>query len=142
MADKAGGKAAADSGQWPQLRVVYGNALIAGRGYGAPETTEAFTRARESATGDRAALESARERRSTARGVSSVACPLMFFSPGNLQGISQGEPGNFRWDLAAQSQCASFLHAVRESGLRRDRPRRLHWEVSGRGDFHISRRTP
>ena len=31
-----------------QLHVSYGNALIAVRGYGAPETTEAFARARES----------------------------------------------------------------------------------------------
>ena len=30
-----------------QLHVAYGNALIAARGYGAPETTEAFARARE-----------------------------------------------------------------------------------------------
>ena len=36
-----------------QLHVSYGNALIAARGYGAPETTEAFTRARESASGDK-----------------------------------------------------------------------------------------
>ena len=35
-----------------QLHVAYGNALIAARGYGAPETTEAFARARESASGD------------------------------------------------------------------------------------------
>jgi class 3 adenylate cyclase/predicted ATPase len=57
MADKAGGKAAADSGQWPQLRVAYGNALIAARGYGAPETTEAFSKARESAVGEQGARE-------------------------------------------------------------------------------------
>ena len=36
-----------------QLHVTYGNALIAARGLGAPETTEAFARARESAVGDR-----------------------------------------------------------------------------------------
>ena len=36
-----------------QLRVAYGNALIATRGAGARETTEAFTRARESASGYR-----------------------------------------------------------------------------------------
>ena len=36
-----------------QLHVSYGNALIAARGYGAPETTEAFAKARESASGDR-----------------------------------------------------------------------------------------
>jgi predicted ATPase len=36
-----------------QLQVAYGNALIAARGYGAPETTEAFGRARESASGDK-----------------------------------------------------------------------------------------
>jgi predicted ATPase len=35
------------------LRVAYGNALIATRGAGARETTEAFTHARESASGDR-----------------------------------------------------------------------------------------
>ena len=35
-----------------QLHVAYGNALIAARGYGAPETAEAFARARESASGD------------------------------------------------------------------------------------------
>ena len=36
-----------------QLHVSYGNALIAARGYGAPETTEAFARARESTAGDK-----------------------------------------------------------------------------------------
>ena len=36
-----------------QLHVAYGNALIAARGYGAPETTEAFARARESTAGDK-----------------------------------------------------------------------------------------
>ena len=41
MADKAGGV----SGQGEKLHVAYGNALIAARGYGAPETTEAFARA-------------------------------------------------------------------------------------------------
>jgi hypothetical protein len=35
------------------LQVAYGNALLAARGYGAPETTEAFARARESAFGDK-----------------------------------------------------------------------------------------
>ena len=35
------------------LQVAYGNALIAARGFGAPETTEAFARARESASGDK-----------------------------------------------------------------------------------------
>jgi predicted ATPase len=34
-----------------QLHVSYGNALTAARGYGAPETKEAFARARESAAG-------------------------------------------------------------------------------------------
>jgi predicted ATPase len=36
-----------------QLHVSYGNALIAARGYGAPETTEAFAKAREAASGDK-----------------------------------------------------------------------------------------
>ena len=36
-----------------QLHVAYGNALFAARGFGAPETTEAFARARESASGDK-----------------------------------------------------------------------------------------
>ena len=35
-----------------RLQVAYGNALIAARGYGAPETTEAFARAHESASLD------------------------------------------------------------------------------------------
>ena len=35
-----------------QLHVAYGNALIAARGYSAPETAKAFARARESASGD------------------------------------------------------------------------------------------
>ena len=39
------------------LHVAYGNALIAARGYGAPETTAAFARARESALGDKDAPE-------------------------------------------------------------------------------------
>ena len=40
-----------------RLQVAYGNALIAARGFGAPETTEAFARARESAHGDDTAPE-------------------------------------------------------------------------------------
>jgi predicted ATPase len=40
-----------------QLHVAHGNALIAARGYAAPETTEAFARARESASGDKDATE-------------------------------------------------------------------------------------
>ena len=39
--------------QRSDLHVAYSNALIATRGYGAPETTEAFARARESAAGDK-----------------------------------------------------------------------------------------
>jgi predicted ATPase len=58
MADKAdGGKAARDSGGRAQLHVAYGNALFAVRGQGAPETTEAFVRARERAGGDKDAPE-------------------------------------------------------------------------------------
>ncbi len=40
-----------------QLHVAYGNALIAARGFGAPETTEAFARARQSAFGEQDAPE-------------------------------------------------------------------------------------
>ena len=40
-----------------QLHVSYGNALIAAQGYGAPETTKAFARAREFAPGDQDAPE-------------------------------------------------------------------------------------
>ena len=43
--------------RWQHLNVAYGNALIATRGYGASETTEAFARARETATGDKGAPE-------------------------------------------------------------------------------------
>ena len=58
MADKAGsGTAAGVSGERRQLHVAYGNALIAARGYGASETTDAFARARESAAGDKDAPE-------------------------------------------------------------------------------------
>ena len=39
------------------MHVAYGNALIAARGYGAPETTEAFARAREYGYGDKGAPE-------------------------------------------------------------------------------------
>jgi predicted ATPase len=58
MADKgAAGMAASASGERRQLHVAYGNALIAARGYGAPETTEAFAKARESAGGHKDAPE-------------------------------------------------------------------------------------
>jgi class 3 adenylate cyclase/predicted ATPase len=49
MADKTAG----ESRQRCPLHVAYGNALIAARGYGARETTEAFARAREVALGDK-----------------------------------------------------------------------------------------
>jgi predicted ATPase len=44
MADKAGGGSAQH--QRSDLHVAYGNALIATRGYGAPETADAFSKAR------------------------------------------------------------------------------------------------
>jgi predicted ATPase len=53
MADKGGGF----SRQGQRLHVAYGNALIATHGYGAPETIEAFAKARESATDDKGASE-------------------------------------------------------------------------------------
>ena len=40
-----------------QLQTAYGNALIAVRGFGSPETTEAFSKARESAVGEEGASE-------------------------------------------------------------------------------------
>ena len=56
MADEAAdGKVAGDSGQRQQLHAAYGNALFAARGPGAPETTGAFARARES-VGDKDAF--------------------------------------------------------------------------------------
>jgi len=58
MADKAGGGQAAGRGrQRQELHTAYGNALIAARGHGASETTEAFTRARELALGEKNASE-------------------------------------------------------------------------------------
>ncbi|HME86172.1 MAG TPA: adenylate/guanylate cyclase domain-containing protein [Roseiarcus sp.] len=57
--------AAASRKQRIQLQVSYGNALIAARGYGAPETTAAFLRARNSA----AAVKDAPERFSVIYGV-------------------------------------------------------------------------
>jgi len=60
MADKTGstapratGGSAAPSRRLTQLNIAYGNALIAARGPAAPETTEAFARARESASSDK-----------------------------------------------------------------------------------------
>jgi class 3 adenylate cyclase len=62
MADKgaarrAPGGSAAPTQNLTQLHVAYGNALIAARGQGALETTAAFARARESASGDKDAPE-------------------------------------------------------------------------------------
>ena len=64
MADRAGatarratGGSAAPNQRLTHLQVAYGNALFAARGYGAPETTEAFARARELASGDKDAPE-------------------------------------------------------------------------------------
>ena len=58
MADKAGAaEAVGVSAQRQKLHSAYGNALIAARGPGAPETTEVFTRARERAGGDKDAPE-------------------------------------------------------------------------------------
>jgi class 3 adenylate cyclase/predicted ATPase len=56
MADKSVGGVGV-SGERRQLHAAYGNALIAARGYGAPETTAAFARARESAASDKDASE-------------------------------------------------------------------------------------
>ena len=53
MADKAAGV----SNQGQKLHVAYDNALFQARGYGAPETTEAFAMARELAVGDKDAPE-------------------------------------------------------------------------------------
>jgi class 3 adenylate cyclase/predicted ATPase len=63
MADKgATARRAPDGGAAPTqrltpLRVAYGNALLQARGFGAPETTQAFARARESASGNWDATE-------------------------------------------------------------------------------------
>jgi predicted ATPase len=53
MADKAAGV----SSQAQKLHVAYGNALIAARGHGAPETTGTFARAWDSALGEKDAPE-------------------------------------------------------------------------------------
>ena len=55
--DAATGGSAAPNQRLTQLHVAYGNALIAARGFGAAETTEAFAKARESAAGDKDAPE-------------------------------------------------------------------------------------
>ena len=58
MSDKAGGgKGPGALARRQQLQVAYGNALFHARGYGAPETAEAFLRARESAVGDKGGSE-------------------------------------------------------------------------------------
>ena len=51
-AQRAQGVSAAPNQRVTPLHAAYGNALIAARGLGAPETAEAFARARESAAGD------------------------------------------------------------------------------------------
>jgi predicted ATPase len=53
VTDKGGGV----SSERRHLQVAYGNALFHARGYGAPETAEAFAKARESALGDKGASE-------------------------------------------------------------------------------------
>src|ERR1700722_11430158 len=53
IADKAGGV----STQGQKLQVAYGNALMAARGAGARETSDAFARARGSTFGDKDTLE-------------------------------------------------------------------------------------
>ncbi len=60
MADRAGatalqatGGSAAPNPRLTQLHVAHGNALMVARGFSAPETTQAFARARESASGDK-----------------------------------------------------------------------------------------
>jgi class 3 adenylate cyclase/predicted ATPase len=58
MSDNGGSaKPSGASGELPQLHVGYGNALLAARGIGAPETTAAFARAREASLGDKDAPE-------------------------------------------------------------------------------------
>ena len=53
IAKQATGGSAPPNQRLTQLHVAYGNALLAARGYGASETSEAFARARESASGDK-----------------------------------------------------------------------------------------
>jgi predicted ATPase len=58
MADRAGvGQPTGKRRQRQELQTAYGNALIAARGHGASETTEAFARARELALGEKNASE-------------------------------------------------------------------------------------
>ena len=60
MADKGATRrlaSAAPNQQLMPLHVAYGNALMAARGSGAPETRQAFARARESASGEKDAPE-------------------------------------------------------------------------------------
>jgi class 3 adenylate cyclase/predicted ATPase len=52
-AQRATGGSAVPNQRLTQLQAAYGNALIAARGYAAPETTEAFTRARDWAYGEK-----------------------------------------------------------------------------------------
>ena len=56
-ARQAAGGSTSGNQRLTQFHVAYGNALIAARGYAAPETTEAFARARESASDDKDATE-------------------------------------------------------------------------------------
>ena len=56
-APRATGGSAAPNQRLTQLHAAYGNALLAVRGPAAPETTQAFARARESAVGEKDAAE-------------------------------------------------------------------------------------
>ena len=55
--DRHGGQGGGRGGRAAVLASAYGNALIAARGYGSPETTRAFTKAREEANGEEGAPE-------------------------------------------------------------------------------------
>ena len=50
--DRHGGQGGGRGGRAAVLASAYGNALIAARGYGSPETIRAFTKAREEANGE------------------------------------------------------------------------------------------
>ena len=93
-----------------QLHVAYGNALIAARGYGAPETTEAFARARESASATR--MRPSDWRPTTACG-SAASCGASLPSMQGARGdIPQRRRGETRFARGRRRPSRSRTHAL------------------------------
>ena len=115
MADKAAGAA----GQRRHLQVAYGNALIAARGQGAPETTEAFAKARELAVGEKDAPD---------RLAADYGLWVGSFVRGELPAM-RGHAATFLSDLEAKPDSPEAGVAHRAAGI-------THWFA---GEYRAAR---